>query len=856
MLRDILDVEIPFGVLPASAGELRKLADLDESVWQVASEKTCTLLASLVVREVHRNLRRLPLLIRISTLPAAVSKIPLAELDLQVRTYNALKNRFGDEVSTEIQIRDLLGIGNLGTRSVVDFLVSVEAYSARPQKAQQLDLMVQVEPMATASLEECPSRIDVEISHYPRSGHRIAPKALKMLLSVPSGDRRLGQQLLCNLDESVWDRLSPEICHKLSIAVIKRIKVFRSALRKEAGRIRLPMPQAKGKAIVLQLEQRTFNCLKERGLLDDPKRLAQMTVADLVTMPGFGEKCVVDLLTSLESQVPELYAAAPKVLETAQKLSRMADVRGLRIDDPRFGPALQALRVRGETLQEICETILGSASCPMSPELFECRLEEVFSRIHEARRMTLEGELLDLLRFEPKSRNRDFTVRLLGWDGNGGQTLESIGLEFGVTRERIRQISQHHKDRLQEKPPYLPILDRTIEVIATHAPILETKIAEILIEKRLVKSMFKISGILDAAETAGRECPFIIEFGDGQPYIVPRDMEGVTKHILQVTRKAISHWGVTTIEDVAAQASNVVGKKVFSEFVSTVVSAQVGFSWLDITSGWFWLNSTARNALLTQIEKVLSVCKRIHISELRAGVSRHHRREGFAPPQRVLLALCEKTGGCKIEGSFVVADPPLHYGEILSQTEKIIVEVLKKKGPLMERQKLENLSVAGGIKRDTFYIHLTYSPALARLAPGVYGIRGVDVNPGQAEALVVQRRKTRVLADYGWLQDGRIFLSYKLSEGSIANGIVSVPSKMKQYLQGIYELRAADGQPMGQLSIKESQAWGLGPMFRRRGGDIGDALRMLFDLKTKIVIAELGQASVEEMDEAAEKELL
>jgi hypothetical protein len=40
-----------------------------------------------------------------------------------------------------------------------------------------------------------------------------------------------------------------------------------------------------------------------------------------------------------------------------------------------------------------------------------------------------------------------------------------------------------------------------------------------------------------------------------------------------------------------------------------------------------------------QVEKILSACKRIHVCELRAGVSRHHRREGFAPPQRVLLQL-------------------------------------------------------------------------------------------------------------------------------------------------------------------------------------------------------------------------
>jgi hypothetical protein len=78
---------------------------------------------------------------------------------------------------------------------------------------------------------------------------------------------------------------------------------------------------------------------------------------------------------------------------------------------------------------------------------------------------------------------------------------------------------------------------------------------------------------------------------------------------------------------------------------------------------------------------------------------------------------------------------------------------------------------------------------------------------------------------------------------------VSVPTGMKQHLSGAYQLRVAEGAPIGRLVVKDSQTWGLGPLFSRRGGDPGDSLRILFDLKTKIATAELGQASAEEEDE-------
>lgn len=245
---------------------------------------------------------------------------------------------------------------------------------------------------------------------------------------------------------------------------------------------------------------------------------------------------------------------------------------------------------------------------------------------------------------------------------------------------------------------------------------------------------------------------------------------------------------------------------------------------------------------------MICVAPHIHVSELRAGVSRHHRREGFAPPRRVLIALCGQAGGYAIEGNSVLATTPLNHREVLSATESIIVDVLCEYGPLLRGPKLEELCVEKGLLRDTFHIHLTYSPVIARYARGVYGLRGAQIPPGLAESMTESRRKTRVLADYGWLPDGRVFVSYKLSAGSLSNGVVSVPSGMKSYLQGEFGLRIADGQPAGRLVVKDTQAWGLGPFFRRRGGEPGDLFQIVFDTKQRLTSVHLGEALEDEKD--------
>jgi hypothetical protein len=177
----------------------------------------------------------------------------------------------------------------------------------------------------------------------------------------------------------------------------------------------------------------------------------------------------------------------------------------------------------------------------------------------------------------------------------------------------------------------------------------------------------------------------------------------------------------------------------------------------------------------------------------------------------------------------------------LSDTEAVIVNVLKENRGILGRQALEDECLARGLKRDMFYVHLTYSPVIARYAPGVYGVRGVEIPPGLAESMVETRKKTRVISDYGWQADGTISVSYSLSEGALSNGIVSVPASMKSYLQGEFDLVSPDGQAVGRLVVKDTQAWGLGPFFRRRGGEPGDFFQIVFDTKKRVASVVLGE---------------
>jgi hypothetical protein len=96
------------------------------------------------------------------------------------------------------------------------------------------------------------------------------------------------------------------------------------------------------------------------------------------------------------------------------------------------------------------------------------------------------------------------------------------------------------------------------------------------------------------------------------------------------------------------------------------------------------------------------VADEIDIGELRAGVRRHHRMEGIAPPQRVLLELCRQLNWCHVEDRAVRASAPLDWRAILSETEQIMADILKASGPAMQRERFEEECLARGLNRTTF----------------------------------------------------------------------------------------------------------------------------------------------------------
>jgi hypothetical protein len=345
-------------------------------------------------------------------------------------------------------------------------------------------------------------------------------------------------------------------------------------------------------------------------------------------------------------------------------------------------------------------------------------------------RVTLERELCDLL---GTGRNARIAARYFGFDGRGGGTLQTVGNEVGLTRERVRQIVTAASERLSTGRPVSPTLDRAIALVVDRMPAAAREVEAELQFQRLTSGLFRLEGIIQAAELLGRRLPFSITEVTGERLVHARDIPSVDT-IVHIARRLISLWGMATISNVVADVRKVEPACDRNLVVSTLACLG-GFHWLEQSGEWFWLSDSPNNRVLNRMRKILSVANPINISELRAGIGRDYRMRGFLPPKGVLLEFCRQASGLRVNDETVKAVPAVSSDDALSQVEKDIVHILSEHGGTMATAEFRSACLGMGVIRTTFYHCMEYSPVISKHASGLYCLIGSGEGFGRGAGL-------------------------------------------------------------------------------------------------------------------------
>jgi hypothetical protein len=232
-------------------------------------------------------------------------------------------------------------------------------------------------------------------------------------------------------------------------------------------------------------------------------------------------------------------------------------------------------------------------------------------------------------------------VRFFGLDGTGKKTLEEVGREFDVTRERVRQITSKFVRRLQHSTNvYLPIFRSACNYILTTLPNSSRVLGEALCRQQIARTEFDISGIAAVLQLLVEEDLFEISLIAGTVLVVEKNTVESFRLVPRIARAIVSAFGCGHIEHILADLEAGHEKAFGNLDVATVLNQLPGVRWLDQHQEWFTILETKRNRLSNVVRKVLSVTRKISISELRGALKRVHRLEGFAPPSDIFRAFC------------------------------------------------------------------------------------------------------------------------------------------------------------------------------------------------------------------------
>lgn len=208
--------------------------------------------------------------------------------------------------------------------------------------------------------------VSVAETAYPRRGQPIVPRLLAGLLERTPSDERL--------DADVWNRRSRAVCRQLAIRAVRRLRAVIDDLPRRLTGRRMPDPAALLKALLL--DTRTRNVLARS--LPDTRQPGRWTVGRYLTIPGFGARCLLDVLTSLEASAKSPKAtrasgdtpAFDVVLRRIEGVQRRYRRDSLRPAPPALAPDLFA---DAAYLAKVIALIVPEL--PLSEEAVRARLE-------------------------------------------------------------------------------------------------------------------------------------------------------------------------------------------------------------------------------------------------------------------------------------------------------------------------------------------------------------------------------------------------------------------------------------------------------------------------------------------------
>jgi hypothetical protein len=575
--------------------------------------------------------------------------------------------------------------------------------------------------------------------------------------------------------------------------------------------------------------------------VSDPLQRALVTPVDLLHLSVRAEHGIKALKVKYLGELAQLRLQDIVAVRSIGRKTAREIERALREFGLRFGiEVTDWSRERASDLyQQFKEEIEGK----------QCKKDESLLNSFGPQPVCLEDELLRIAKaLEPGGRNARLLLDFWGWGGQGSRTLESVGQQYKLTRERVRQIQARALKRLASRSFPVPFATKAIGVLGAAVPDVESALSQTVAEAGVSRAHFHPSGLEIAAHHLGLRWPFAsVAIGSDKALTYANDAEALSKSH-QLLRRRTSEQGCANITALAAELG-IEGTK--TNGLSRILNIDGHTVWLDSDKEWLYTTSSARNRLYNLCGKIFGVTEKVHLSELRRAVSKS-RRLAMCPPQGILAAFIERCGLSHVENGIAIAVPGAGIPPAPGSAEACMVRVLNTYGPVMDGEDFAEKCIAEGLNATTVYIYRLISPLISSLGRNVFCRVGAEVPPGSVESVIAGRRTTPLAYDHGWTVKGNLWFGLELSRQQLVAGGFRLNTFVRDFVQGEWEVLLPNGTSFETVTAREMFIWSFRKQLKLLGAEPGDLATFEFNLKNESVMLRVGGPELFEVMQASQ----
>lgn len=496
------------------------------------------------------------------------------------------------------------------------------------------------------------------------------------------------------------------------------------------------------------------------------------------------------------------------------------------------------------------DKLAQDARCALDRQLPQMLFERYGGRWSD--HSSLEDELRDMLLEVETERNAEMLCLLYGFNEYGPTTLESAGEKYGLTRERVRQIAERAEKKLRTIWRPTTKLFRARDFIKNQ----EMKIFQVrqfsedIVRLQICAGAFHIGGVLRGLEILGDRQDIERGVISGAEFFGTARCLSLLKELVLILRRETSSAGCTNIQRLALRIGMEMSE---AESVRPLLLSIEEVCWLDEEKNWLLSRRPVRNRLENIARRIFSIAARVEMNELRSSLLRP-TRVTFVPPPDVLSRFLKYSAIAETCGGYAIAKEDIREAEF-GKNDTSLLLAFQALGSPLTREQLEDYCLDElGMNSNSFYVYLSYSPLVVKLATGVFGLVGKDVEVGRVEAMQEEIQSTQFETTHGWSKAGTLWYHFRADRPIINSGARPLPSFVQNMTSGEWTVHIAGGVKAGAAKVRNGFISGISTAFVALGASNGDFVQLDFKIEVRELLVRIVGSEPEEFYEEAPDE--